>query len=94
MTFLALELAKITISWGHILTKNLNFHGHLWAFRAEITPKSRPFKAESNAQKLPNIFQNNFEKVERTTFLTMEMAKITISGGQILTKNLNFRGHL
>ena len=49
MTFLALEMEKITISGGQILTKNLNFWSHLLAFKAENTPKSRPFKAENNA---------------------------------------------
>ena len=49
MTFLALEMAKITISVGQILTKNLNFWGHLYAFRAENTLKSRPFKAKNIA---------------------------------------------
>ena len=44
------------------------------------------------AQTLPKILQNNFEKGPIMTFLAMEMAKITISGGQILTKNLDFRG--
>ena len=49
MTFLALELAKITISEGQILTKNLDFRRHLLAFGGENTRKSRPFKAENNA---------------------------------------------
>ena len=69
-------------------------HGYLTTFRDINTPKSGPFKYENNAQTLPKQFQNNFEKGQKMTFLALEMAKITISGGQILTKNLNFWGHL
>ena len=75
MTFLALELAKITILGGRILTKILDFWGHLQASRAEKTPKSRPLKAENNAQKLPKRFQFNFKKVDKTTFLTPKIVK-------------------
>ena len=57
-------------------------------------PKSGPFKYENNTQTLPKQLQNNFEKGQKMTFLALEMTKITISGGQILTKNLNFRGYL
>ena len=75
MTFLALEMAKITISGGQILTKNLHFRGHLLAFRAENTTKSWHCKVENNSQTLPKRFQNNFEKVKKTTFLTTKMVK-------------------
>ena len=51
MTFLALEMAKITISGGQILTKNLDFRGHLYTF-GENTPASGPFNTQNNAQKL------------------------------------------
>ena len=58
-----------------ILNENLNFQGHLSTFRAENTPKSGPFKVENNALTLPNQLQNNFEKVEKTTFSTPKMVK-------------------
>ena len=41
----------------------------------KILRKSKPFKAKNNAQKLPKLFQNNFEKVEKTAFLTPKMVK-------------------
>ena len=41
----------------------------------KILRKSRPFRAKNNAQKLPELFQNNIEKVEKTAFLTAKMVK-------------------
>ena len=58
-----------------ILTKNLDFRGHLSTLRAENTPKSGPFKVENNALTLPKQLQNNFEKVQKTTFSTPKMVK-------------------
>ena len=68
--------------------------GSLKTFRVINSLKSWPFKYKNNAQALPQQLQNNFEKGQKITFLAQEMAKITISGGQILTKNLNFWDHL
>ena len=59
------------------LTKNLDFRGHLSTFRPENIPKSRLFEAENNAQTLPKQVQNNFEKVEESTFLTPKWSKMT-----------------
>ena len=42
---------------------------------AQITTKSRPFKAENNAQTLPKQLQNNFEKAQKMTFSTPKMVK-------------------
>ena len=50
------------------LIENLNFWGHLSTFGAENTPKSRPFKVKNKAQTLPKQVQNNFEKVDKSTF--------------------------
>ena len=61
------------------LTENFDFWGHLSTFGAENTPKSRHFKAKNNAQTLPKLLQNNFEKVEKTDFLTPKMAKSRMS---------------
>ena len=65
---------------------------------AEKTHKSRPFKVKNKAQTLPKQVQNNFEKVQKTTFLTQELVKNDPSKwskmGHILTQNLNYRGHL
>ena len=61
------------------LTENFDFRGHLSTFEAENTQKSRPFKAKNNAQTLPKQLQNNFEKVQKSTFLTPKMAKTRVS---------------
>ena len=65
-----------------ILTQNLSFQGHLSTFEAQNTPKSRPFEAENKAQTLPKQVQNNFEKVQKTTFLTPKWSKMTPQIGQ------------
>ena len=64
------------------LTENFDFLGHLSTFGAENTPKSRPFKVKNNAQTLPNQLQNNFEKVQKTTFSNPKMAKTRMSTWQ------------
>ena len=76
------------------MTQDFNFRSHLSTFRAENTPKSGPFKAENNAQTVPKLLQNNFEKVQKTWFLTLKWSKMTLSEGQILIENLDFRGRL
>ena len=58
-----------------ILTQNIHFQGHLSTFEAQNTPKSRLFEAENNAQTVPKQVQNNFEKVQKSTFLTPKMVK-------------------
>ena len=62
-----------------ILTQNVSFQGHLSTFEAQNTPKTRPFKVKKNAQTLPKQLQNNFEKVQKSTFLTPKMAKTRVS---------------
>ena len=59
------------------LTEIFDFWGYLSTFGAENTPKSRPFKVKNNAQTLPNQPQNNFEKVQKTTFSTPKIVKMT-----------------
>ena len=49
------------------LTKNLEFRGYLSTFGVEIKCKSESFKTKTNDQTLPKP-QNNFEKVQKTTF--------------------------
>ena len=38
--------------------------------------KSWPFKSKNNAQALLKLHQNNFEKVQKSTFLTPKMVKL------------------
>ena len=94
-----LIISLIKILWifriiGHLWDPKGEDHSYLPTLRDINAPKSGPFKYGNNAKKLPKQIQNNFEKGQKMTFLNLEMAKITISGGQILTKNLNFWGHL
>ena len=42
------------------------------------TPIIKHFRSKENAQILPK--QNNFEKVQKTTFLTLELVKMTLRG--------------
>ena len=57
------------------LIENLDFRVHLLTFGGENTPKSRPYQAENNAQKFSKQLQNNFGKVQKSTFLTPKMVK-------------------
>ena len=57
-------------------------HGYLTTFRDINAPKSGPFKYENNAQTLPKQLQNNFEKVQKSTFLTPKWSKMTPQIGQ------------
>ena len=70
----------MTLSEGQILTQNFDFRGHISTFRAENTPESGPFKTENNAQTTSEHLQNNFLKVQKTTFLAPKMVKMTLSG--------------
>ena len=87
-------MVRIFCSVGQPLDPGGEDHSYLSILRGINAPKSGSFKYENNAQTVPKQFQNNFEQGQKMTFLAQEMAKIIISGGQILTKNLNFRGHL
>ena len=77
-----------------ILTQNLNFRGHLQAFGAQNTPKSRPFEAKNKAQTLPRQLQNNFEKVQKSTFLTPKKGEIMLISDSLFSfaraKNTDF----
>ena len=52
-----------------------DYHGYLSSFRGINIPKSGPFKYKNNAQTLPKQVQNNFEKVQKSTFLTSKLVK-------------------
>ena len=56
-------------------------------FELKNKTKSRSFKIENNAWILPKQLQNNFEKVQKTTFSTLKTAKTRVS---IWLKNVNF----
>ena len=74
--FLALELVKMTLSEGQILTNNFYVRVQISTFQAESTPKSTSFKAKNNAQTTSEHLQNNFQKVKKTTFLAPKMGPI------------------
>ena len=73
--------------FGKILTKNFDFGGHISTFRAKNTPKSGPSKSKNNALTNPEQLQNNFPKVQKTTFLTPKMVKTWVS---TLAKKVDF----
>ena len=56
------------------LTENLEYRGYLSTFGVEIKRKSASFKTKTNDQTLPKQPQNNFEKVQKTTFSTPKIA--------------------
>ena len=60
---------------GIFLTENHDFWGHLSTFGAENKPKIRLFKVKNKAQTLPKQVLNNFEKDQKTTFLTQKLVK-------------------
>ena len=68
-------MVKMTLSEGQFLTKIFDFRGHISTFRAENTPKSEAFKAKNNALTTSEQLQTNFQKVQKTTFLALKMAK-------------------
>ena len=75
---------------GQILTKNLDFRGHLLNSGGENTPKSGPFRSKNNALILPKQLQNNLEKVQKMTFSTPKMVKIEVSKWSNFDKKFRF----
>ena len=59
------------------LAENFDFRGQINTFEAEIITKSWSSIAENNAYTLPKKLLKTFEKVQKTTFLTHKMVKIT-----------------
>ena len=64
------------------LTKNLEYRGYLLTFGVEIKRKNASFKTKTNGQTLPKQPQNNFEKVQKTTFSTPKIANNDSLTGQ------------
>ena len=73
--FLTLKMVQMTISEAQNLTSNFDFRGHISIFRAKNTPKSEGFKAKNNALTTSEHLHNNFQKVQKTTFLAPKMVK-------------------
>ena len=78
----------MTLSEDQILTNNFNFRGHISTFQAKNTHKGGSFKAKNNAQIASEHLQNNFQKVQKMTFLAPKMVKMALSDCQIFTKNV------
>ena len=70
-----IKILRIFRIVGHPRNPKGEDHGYLTTFRGINAPKSGPFKYENNAQTLPKQLQNNFEKVQKSTFLTPKMVK-------------------
>ena len=77
-----IKILRIFLIVGHPRDPKGEDHGYLTTFRGINAPKSGPFKYENNAQTLPKQLQNNFEKVQKSTFLTPKMVKMTPQIGQ------------
>ena len=50
--------------------------------------------AKYHAQTTFELLKNNFQKPQKTRFLTLKIVKMTLSEGQILNQNFDFRGHI
>ena len=85
--FLTLKMFKMTLSEAQILAYNFDFTGHISTFGAKNTPKCRPFKAKNNAQTTSEQIQTNFQKVQKTIFLTQKVVKSRVP---TLAKSVNF----
>ena len=73
--FQQIKILRIFLSVGHPRDPKGENHGYLTTFRSINAPKSGPFKYKNKAQTLPKQVQNNFEKVQKSTFLTPKMVK-------------------
>ena len=69
------KMTPQSVKMSKYLTVKYNFWGHLWTFGVENKTKSRPFMVKNNAQTHRKQLQNNFEKVQKSTFLTPKMVK-------------------
>ena len=70
-----IKILRIFLSVGHPRDPKGENHGYLTTFRSINEPKSGPCKYKNKAQTLPKQVQNNFEKVQKSTFLTLKMVK-------------------
>ena len=78
-------MIKIALSEGQILNQKFDFRGHISTFRAENISESVAFKAKNgknDAQTTSEQLQTNYQKVQKTGFLTQKMVKMTLSEGQ------------
>ena len=57
-------------------------------FRAKETPKSLLFKAKNNAQTTSEQPQTNFQKVQKTGFMTLKIVKMTSQRAKFCLKIL------
>ena len=70
---------------GQILTSDFDFRGRISTYWDENTSESVAFKAKNDAQTTSELLQTNFQKIQKTGFLTPKMVKMTPPEGQILT---------
>ena len=81
-------MVKMALSEGQNLTLNFDFRVDILTFLAENTLKSGSFKAEHNAPPTSEHLQNNFDKVQKTTFLALKIIKMICSKDKNLAYNL------
>ena len=89
-----MKMVKMTLSEGQFLTKIFDFRGHISTFRAENTPKSEAFKAKKQC---PNNFWTSAKQLSKTpenSLFDLENGQMTLSEGQNLRSNFDFRDHI
>ena len=80
-----MKTVKMALSEGQNFTIHFDFGGHLCIFRAEIIHKSELFKAKNISQTTSNQLQNNFQKAQKTGFLSLKIVKMILCKSQNLT---------
>ena len=76
------KMTPQSVKMSKYLTVKYNFRGHLSTFGVENKTKSGPFMVKNNAQTLRKQLQNNFEKVQKTSFLIPKIPKTRVSTWQ------------
>ena len=70
-----MKIHLIALPESQNLNTNFNFRGHMSTFRAKNKSKSWPNKTKNNVQTVPKQLLKNFEKVQKTNFLTPKEVK-------------------
>ena len=74
-----MKMVKIALSEDQNCTLDFYFGGHLRIFRAEILHKSELFKDENNSQSTFKQLLNNFQKAQKTGFLSLQILKMILT---------------
>ena len=72
-------MSKLTVSEDKFIQKSLHLQAQSSSFWIENKAESECYLAKTNAWKFPEQVKNNFEKIHKTTFLTLKLIKKQIS---------------